>query len=447
MRPPTSLLTELPAIIAAGRGLAAEAVQRAEAARLEHNVLRHGNNLDGLARLVASGSRAKLVYLDPPFDSKADYRSRIQTRDDAGVPLALEMLTYTDRWAGGTAEYLRMLVPRLVLARELLTDDGTICVHLDWHSSHYVRTVLDELFGREHFVNSLVWSYRTGGAARTSAVPRKHDDLLIYRNTEAMRVTPLYERQYLDKPFMGSRQDAQGRHYVDTILRDVLEGEVNLVESGDVRVVSVRPVLNLSTERTGYATQKPEGLLELLLRWFTTPGDLVIDPFGGSGTTAAAAHRLGRRWVSMDASARSLVVARARLDALAAEYRVETDGQDAVEAARATITIEDGRCHLHEVALEDPSLETLNPARNTAKDALARLRSGTGVGLLAGWHVWRGDSWRGGERLAGAWRANDGTLPTTLSLDRSDLAEDTHPTDLVVELVDLVGNRSHHPIE
>src|SRR5699024_7043846 len=102
------------------------------------------------------------------------------------------------------------------------------------------------------------------------------------------------------KPFMGSKVDAEGRHYVDTILRDVLEGEILLANRGGgaedpgtgTRKISVRPVLNLSAERTGYATQKPEGLLELLLRWTTAPGDLVVDPFGGSGTTAVVAQRL-----------------------------------------------------------------------------------------------------------------------------------------------------------
>lgn len=448
MHIPPSLLTQLPALIAQGQQEASEAVIGArETAELngsyEPNALIHGDNLAGLARLVASGACAKLIYLDPPFDSKADYRSRIHTRDDAGGEIALEMHTYTDRWAGGTADYLRMLVPRLVLARQLLAEDGAICVHLDWHSSHYVRVVLDEVFGREHFVNSLVWSYRTGGAARTSAVPRKHDNLLLYRKSDRFRITPLYERQYLDKPFMGSKVDAQGRHFVDTILRDVLEGAVTLVDSaadaptgGGVHQVSVRPVLNLSAERTGYATQKPEGLLELLLRWMTHPGDLVVDPFGGSGTTAATAEQLGRRWMSLDASARSLVVTRSRLDALGAQYALldahPPQNTDSVVSPMVEYAWEDGEFQLQSVIPAEQLATALQPARGQSSDVTARMLEGTGLGSLAGWHLWS----TAGERLGGAWRDARGVL-----VPRASIAQPVADS-VTLELVDLTGKRT-----
>ncbi|MDJ1372106.1 DNA methyltransferase [Gulosibacter molinativorax] len=503
-----SLLTELPALIAQGRQAAQDAVVKARSSagtassvanEVAPNALVHGDNLDALARLYASGERAKLVYLDPPFDSKADYRSRIHTRDDSGADLALEMHTYTDRWAGGTADYLRMLVPRLVLARELLTEDGAICVHLDWHSSHYVRVALDEVFGREHFVNSLVWSYRTGGASRTSAVPRKHDDLLVYRRSDRFRVAPLYERQYLAKSFMGSKVDARGRFYVDTILRDVLEGVITLVDDrggekvSDVREVnhdhevsddhpgnaasddagvhevSVRPVLNLSAERTGYATQKPEGLLELLLRWMTAPGDLVVDPFGGSGTTAVVAQRLGRRWVSADASARSILVSRARLDGLGATYRLADATVPAVLADRGQVeqpasdnasnqpkasagltqrqasahqltsdfNWADGMFTLQSIPNASWLVEELGPARGQPQDTAARAAAGSGLGALAGWHVWAGEpTQQTASRIAGAWRNARGNLATTA---RAELPEHAAAW---LELVSLTGARA-----
>lgn len=462
MHLPSSLLAELPAIITEGRQDALEAVRRAtanNALEVNTNVLMHGDNLGGLARLVASGARAKLVYLDPPFDSKADYRSRIHTSDDDGAAIALEMHTYTDRWAGGTAEYLRMLVPRLVLASELVTEDGAICVHLDWHSSHYVRVVLDEVFGRDNFVNSLVWSYRTGGASRTRAVPRKHDDLLIYRRSESFRVTPLYERQYLDKPFMNSRVDAQGRHFVDTILRDVLEGAITLVDEApetgllpeterqSVHEVSVRPVLNLSAERTGYATQKPAGLLEILLRWMTHPGDLVVDPFGGSGTTATTAQRMGRRWVSMDASARSLVVSRSRLDTLDADYQLTSvEGQTvaldteigwAASEARpeplATYAWQPTHFDLHAVQWPTAIAARVDPARGQSADSAQRAFDGTGLGALAGWQLWVES---GEHRIAGAWRDARGHLVTSVPL-----APAAGSTKAILELIDLTGER------
>ncbi|WP_176386616.1 DNA methyltransferase [Gulosibacter sp. 10] len=437
-----TLLHELPGILAEGRLQARAALDgaRAAAAPLEEaprGRLIHGDNFEALARLVVEAEaeagdgrgRAKLVYLDPPFDSKADYRSRILTQDDAGRRRALELHAYSDRWAGGTARYLRMLVPRLVLARELLAADGAICVHVDWHSSHWVRVVLDEVFGREHFVNCLVWSYRSGGASRTTSVPRKHDDLLLYRRSERFRVNPLYERQYLDKPFMGSRTDGQGRHVVDTILRDVLEGGLTLVDGDAVRELGVRPVLNLSAERTGYATQKPEGLLEVVLRWTTAAGDLVVDPFGGSGTTAVVADRLRRRWASVDVGDRAQAVARSRLDAAGAEYRCLAQGPAAEGAA--DYDWDGRRFSLRGVGVALPDRAPLGPARGEDAAAAASIREGSGLGTLAGWHLWLG-----GRRLLGAWRDARGGLGTEAT------AAGPVASATTLELIDLTGGRS-----
>ncbi|NLT27234.1 MAG: site-specific DNA-methyltransferase [Microbacteriaceae bacterium] len=383
------------------------------------------DNLRALARLaVAAPGSAALVYLDPPFDSRADYRSRILTRTAAGERLVVEHLAYRDRWADGTAEYLRMLVPRLVVALRLLRPDGALCVHLDWHASHLVRLVLDELLGRDAFVNHLVWSYRSGGASRTASVPRKHDDLLLYRAGPGFRIRGLRERQYLDKPFMGSRRDAEGRHYVDTILRDVLEGVRTLVDDdGATETVSVRPVLNVSAERTGYATQKPEGLLEILLRWTTDPGDLVVDAFGGSGTTAVVAHRLGRRFTTIDASPRAAAVARARLDAAGAPARLLAPAPRrdpaAVDARRT-----DGGAAVELVGFApDPGFPT-----RLGGDADAAARDG--LAAVAGWSV-------GG---AAAWRTPAGELATRLPL--------TPPTaaGVEIEVVDLAGERTAAPL-
>ena len=391
----------------------------------------HDDNLRALARLVAGADgpslagRAALVYLDPPFDSRADYRSRIPTRTAAGDALVLDHLAYRDRWADGTAEYLRMLLPRLILATRLVADDGAVCAHLDWHASHLVRLVLDELLGRDAFVNHLVWSYRSGGASRTTSVPRKHDDLLLYRAGPAFRIRGLRERQYLDKPFMGSRRDAEGRYFVDTILRDVLEGEHCLVDdSGAVERVSVRPVLNVSAERTGYATQKPEGLLELLLRWTTDPGNLVIDPFGGSGTTAVVAHRLGRRWVTIDASARAAVVARSRLHAAGARMRLLTPPAHPAAPEAVGLRIGDGEIELTAFAPDDDF-----PCRLGGDAAAAHA---DGLAAVAGWTI--GD--------AAAWRSAAGTLETRLPLpaNRGDEA-------LEVEVVDLSGRRTMRALD
>lgn len=402
----TSLLSLLPGLIDEARREARRAVERAGQVvtagtdplpvtevhtsptgagdEIGTGLLIHADNLDALGALVVGSAgrkpargRVGFAYLDPPFDSRSDYRSRVALGDGTHV----RQHAYADRWHDGTASYLTMLLPRLLLVRELLADDGAVCVHVDWHASHLVRISLDEIFGRGNFVNSLVWSYRSGGASRGGgSVPRKHDDLLVYRASAAFRVNPLTERQYLGKPFIGTKTDAQGRSYVDTILRDVLEGEVNLVlprgdsdapelnsaESGvdpdapglnsaapvvdpaesDVRICSVRPVLNVSAERTGYATQKPLGLLEILVRWFSKPGDVVLDAFSGSGTTAIAAARLRRTWIAIDAGERATLVARMRLLDEGVAFRVSAP----VRRHKIEIETRDGQIHLRGVA-------------------------------------------------------------------------------------------------
>ncbi len=422
-----SLLVQLPQLLEQGRAEAAAALAKARNTRntrtastvrsVEPNLVWRGDNLAALASLVAAAetepaTRAKLIYLDPPYDSGADYRNRIETDAD-GETIALTQLAYRDRWDEGTVGYLRMLISRLVLARQLLREDGALIVHLDWHASHLVRIVLDELFGRDNFVNQLVWAYRSGGASRTSSVPRKHDELLLYRRSPRFRIRTQRERQLLDKSFMGSKQDAAGNYYVDTILRDVLEGVINLVDGDRVRRVSVRPVLNVSAERTGYATQKPEGLLELLIRWCTDEGDLVVDAFAGSGTTAAVAARLGRRFVSIDASARAEVVTRARLDAQGARYRVRRDAED----APGTVDVRHADGGLRIVGYAPAAgLGELLAGKNTG--ALSRLSA------LAGWAVTGADG-----SYTSSWRSSQQAPETKLAV----------AAPLLVEVFDLAG--------
>lgn len=409
----------------------------------DQNLLVHGDNLAMLAdhaiAVEADSARgAALIYLDPPYASAADYRSRIQTTLADGSKLALEHLAYSDRWANGIGDYLAMLAPRLMLARMALREDGAICTHVDWHAAHWVRVLLDEIFGTEHFVNNLVWSYRSGGASRTTAVPRKHDDLLVYRRSDRFRIHGQRERQYLEKPFMGSKRDEAGRHYVDTILRDVLEGELGLVnEDGTLSTISVRPVLNISAERTGYATQKPIGLLEVLLRWFTKPEDTVVDPFAGSGTTVIAAARLGRNWASCDASAQAVAVQRHRLDAIGATYRLAATEDASTPAGDPTIQCAvTGRIppeiSLTAAPVPASALGNLRPARGQCVDAIAHI-AGDPLAAVAGWVCWVG-----GEAVASSWRNASGQLQTTLPLPAGADA-------VTLEVVDLVGASRWRP--
>jgi DNA modification methylase len=431
----TGVLGQLPGLLRAAEADAQAALERARAGEAPlvphtHAVpgrLVCGDNLRALAELVVAAEagerRPALVYLDPPFDSKADYRSRVTTALADGETVALEHLAYSDRWGGGTPDYLRMLVARLVLVRELLAADGAVCVHVDWHASHWVRVVLDEIFGVDNFVNALVWSYRSGGASRTRSVPRKHDDLLLYRRSDAFRIRPLTERQYLERPFIGSKVDDEGRHYVDTLLRDVLEGAFNLVSDGGVHSVSVRPVLNVSAERTGYATQKPLGLLEVLLRWATGPGDLVVDAFGGSGTTALAAANLGREWMSVDNNPQAVATTQARLDGSAHEYLV---GRESWGEASIRASVDGANVRLESCA--GAALGAFRAARNALADAVTRVGADALAGV-GGWTLRYRDA-----RLASAWRDARGRLATELEVPTG-----IDPAEVTVEVTDLAG--------
>lgn len=260
--------------------------------------------------------QVSVVYIDPPFATGLDFTSNVAL---PGATRPLTRTAYRDTWTD-LDSYLRWMDETLTLLRDLLADDGALLLHCDWRAEGALRLLLDDIFGAENFRNAIVWSYRSGGASRRESLARKHDTILLYAKSPRFRIRPQTERQYLSKPFMGSRRDAEGRYYVDTLLRDVLEGEITCVGADGETLVryNVRPVLNLSRERLDYPTQKPLGLLRLLLTLASDPGDLVLDCCCGSGATALAAEELSRRWIAADASPLAMQTTRRRLLSLGA---------------------------------------------------------------------------------------------------------------------------------
>ncbi|HET8909601.1 MAG TPA: DNA methyltransferase [Ktedonobacterales bacterium] len=260
--------------------------------------------------------QVSFIYIDPPFATGLDFTSNVLL---PGATRPLTRTAYRDTWAD-LDSYLRWMDETLTLLRDLLANDGALLLHCDWRTEGALRLLLDDIFGAENFRNAIVWSYRSGGASRREALARKHDTILLYAMSPRFRIRPQTERQYLSKPFMGSRRDVSGRYYVDTLLRDVLEGEITCVDVDDETLMryNVRPVLNLSRERLDYPTQKPLGLLRLLLTLASDPGNIVLDCCCGSGATALAAEELGRRWIAADASPLAIQTTRRRLLSLAA---------------------------------------------------------------------------------------------------------------------------------
>lgn len=245
-------------------------------------------NLRLMKELLADNrvsGKLKLIYIDPPFFSKANYDASIKAGDGALV----KRRAYKDVWQEGMKEYLAMLTLRLMAMRDLLSEEGTLWVHLDWHSHHYVKILLDEIFGEENFINEIIWTYKSGGTGK-KYFARKHDTILVYGKSSAYSFNLPKEKSYNRglKPYCFKGVE----EFQDEV------GWYTLVNMKDVWTIDM--VGRTSGERTGYATQKPETLLTRIIETATSEGDLCGDFFAGSGTLAAAAGKLGRRWLCCD---------------------------------------------------------------------------------------------------------------------------------------------------
>ena len=289
------------------------------------NRLVYGDNLLVMAALLAGDEatslpslrgQVNLVYIDPPFDSKADYRTKIHLpgTDIAQKPTVIEQFAYSDTWKNGTASYLRMICPRLILLRELLADTGSIYVHLDWHVGHYVKVLMDEIFGKENFRNEIVWHYYNKVQGNVKHFASNHDVLFLYSKTKKFNFTPIKEPREKMVRQIVRVWDSANQKLVNA--KDE-NGKVIYQESTEKTIDDVWRLSMLQPadkkEPVGYLTQKPEALLERIIKASSNEGDLVLDVFGGSGTTAAVAERLGRRWVSADIGKPSALIQRKRL--------------------------------------------------------------------------------------------------------------------------------------
>lgn len=269
------------------------------------NRLIFGDNLAIMAALMpAYEGQIDLIYIDPPFFTNKRYKARVGRDKDSRKPEEWEMVPgYADHWPDLDA-YLDMLYPRLVLMHRLLAPTGSLYLHLDWHANAYARLLLDEIFGPDRLLNEIVWTYH-GPSPIKSAFNRKHDTVLAYTkgdeytfNVDDVRVP------YSDstvKTFESSDKAGFGK------VPNLERGKV----PEDWWYFPV--VARLHSERTGYPTQKPEALLERIILAASDSGDLVADFFVGSGTTAAVAARLGRRFLATDAQWRAIHTTRSRL--------------------------------------------------------------------------------------------------------------------------------------
>ena len=298
------------------------------------NRLIYGENLltmqallvgDEATGLPSLRGKVDLIYIDPPFDSKADYRTKINL---PGVeieqkPTVLEQAAYSDTWKDGTVSYLRMMYPRLLLMRELLSKKGSIFVHIDWHVGAYAKVILDEIFGKNNFRNEIVWRYSGWNKKLKTSFEKRHDLLLFYSlDDDGNHFNSFFEpwaseEEYIKRRKQKAMVDESGRKYVlsdagngNRIRRYIDDAIKEGVVVDDVWYID--KLNNSANESIGYATQKPEALLERIIKASSNEGDLVCDFFGGSGTTAAVAERLGRRWITCDIGKPASLIMRKR---------------------------------------------------------------------------------------------------------------------------------------
>lgn len=308
------------------------------------NRLIYGDNLLAMQALLAGDpqtglpslrGKVDLIYIDPPFDSKADYRTKVKLPgvDLQQKPTVVEQFAYADTWEEGTISYLKMIYPRLVLMKELLSERGSIYVHIDWHVGPYVKVILDEIFGKEAMLNEIIWCYSSMCKSKNNW-NRKHDNIYIYTKSanwtfNADAVLEGYAEGYAEKfkykdekgfymirgkgghmSPIHSQGDLTPEHeklYPNWTYRQYLK------EGGFPKDWWLIPFINSQAkERIDYATQKPEALLERIIKASSNEGDLVCDFFGGSGTTAAVAERLGRKWITCDIGKPASLVMRKR---------------------------------------------------------------------------------------------------------------------------------------
>ncbi|MDI9348659.1 MAG: site-specific DNA-methyltransferase [Candidatus Symbiobacter sp.] len=431
-----SLLHQLPDIVERGKKLAAEILERTDsgaslalqtrelvitdkdtqspdflrrAERLHYdlqpadsNRLIYGDNLLAMAGLLAGDvdtpslrGKIDLIYIDPPFDSKADYRTKISLPATSGTkaseieqgPTAIEQFAYSDTWQDGTASYLSMMVPRLVLMRELLSESGSIYVHLDRHVSHYMKIVLDDIFGKDNFASEITWK-RKDSNRTTANLSNVVDNLFYYRKSETYIWNEIflpYSQDRIDKAYnnvdefgrkfaladlmapgqsKGTKSDYEwngvrarnGRHWAytkDKMLELDKEGKIFWNSNGIPKLKMYLdeakgtplsnlwidiPMLKNNEESVNYGTQKPELLIERIIAQSSNQNSIVADFFVGSGTTVAVAEKLRKKWIATDIGKPACLITRKRLiDQEAKPFIFQHIGDYQMELARSVL--------------------------------------------------------------------------------------------------------------
>jgi len=281
----------------------------------------------------------KLIYIDPPFDVGADFSMDIEIGGDTFTkkPNILEEIAYRDTWGKGADSFIAMIYERLVLMRDLLAEDGSIYVHCDWRVNGYIRMVLDDVFGKEQFNNSIAWHYSGWNKKLSSSFERRHDTIFFYSKSKHPIFNSFFEPWESKEAYVKARKqkiridedtgrqyvlsDAGGGERVKRYLDEVMDQGVVVDDVWDLDKIN-----NSAKEALGYPTQKPLTLLRRILLASSDVGDVVADFFCGSGTTAAVAENLGRKWIVSDLGKFAIHTTRKRL--IGVQRQLKAEGKD-----------------------------------------------------------------------------------------------------------------------
>jgi len=304
-----------------------------------------GDNLQVMSHLLNEfRGKVDLIYIDPPFDSKADYKKKIKIR---GKEVSTDSTTFEEKQYGDiwtNDEYLQFMYERLIIMHMLLADTGTIYLHCDWHKSHYLRCLMDAVFGPENFVNEIAWCYEDIGGRAVNYFKRKHDCLFMYGkssertfNIMRKRLSESTIKRY--KPYFDENGQITYQSLKDSnpgvfkklkgIPEDLSDVWLDINNGAPLSDwwTDISPLKSGFSESTEYPTQKPEALVERIIKASSNPGDLVFDCFMGSGTTQAVAMKLGRRFIGADINLGAIQTTTKRLITLAAELDAEQEAK------------------------------------------------------------------------------------------------------------------------
>ncbi len=278
------------------------------------NMLIWGDNKLVMASLLKDfKGKIDLIYIDPPFDVGADFTMKIpigEENDDVEKDQStLEIVAYRDMWGRGTDSYINLMFERITIMKELLSEKGSIYIHCDWRVNSHIRQIADEIFGNNNQAGEIIWNYSWGSRSETTW-NRKHDTILMYSKNFpniTFNANEVLEDRKLTESSINRLK------YKGALIRDGNKGRGSEEKALPSDVWYIATINGMSIERVGYPTQKPEELIEKIIKASSNEGDLVADFFCGSGTTGAVAEKLGRRWIMADLGRFAIHTSRKRL--------------------------------------------------------------------------------------------------------------------------------------